>query len=86
MPVLLFVEKMKGYSSHFLCIVRKYFLSLDKAVEREYTCAKFRGTKPMTQTSRQNESLPESRRRWDGGREDFAEWTAEGGLNGVFSQ
>ena len=36
MPVLLFVEKMKGYSSHFLCIVRKYFLSLDKAVEREY--------------------------------------------------
>ena len=44
MLVLLFVEKMKCYSSHFLCIVRKYFLSLDKAVEREYTCAKFKRT------------------------------------------
>ena len=44
MPVLFFVEKMKGYSSLFLCIMRKYFLSLDKAVEREYTCAKFKRT------------------------------------------
>ena len=57
---------------------------IDKWILSEYTCAKFKGTKPMTQTSRQNESLPESRRRWDGGREDFAEWTAEGGLNGAF--
>ena len=37
--------------------------------------------KPMTQTSRQNAFLPASRRRCEGGRNNFAEWTAEGGPN-----
>ena len=37
----------------------------------------------MTQTSKQDEFLSESRRWWDGGRNDLVEWTAEGELNGV---
>lgn len=37
--------------------------------------------KPMTQTSRQNEFLPASRRQCKGGRNDSVEWTAEGGPN-----
>ena len=49
--------------------------------QREYTFRKFKSTKPVTQTSKQNEVLSESCRWWDGSRSSFAEWTAEGGLN-----
>ena len=38
----------------------------------------------MTRTSKQDEVLQESRRRWDGGRNEPVEWTAEGGLNEEF--
>lgn len=39
--------------------------------------------KPMTQTSTQTEFLPASCRWCKGSRNDFAEWTAEGGPNGA---
>ena len=59
----------------------KFKFTLDKSKKHSVNYAQVQSNKPMTQTSKQIEFLPESCRWWDGSRDDFAQWTAEGGLN-----
>lgn len=60
------------------------FWGLDKNAFPGLHCGQSKVNKPMMRTSTQSEALSESRRRWDGGREESVEWTAEGGPNGEF--
>ena len=52
---------------------------LDSAAKQCYIVSQVKTKKPMKQSSKRSSELTESRRRWDGGREDPTEWTAEGG-------
>ena len=65
---------------------KTFFGGLTKTLFRVYTAVNPKANKPMMRTSTQSEALSESRRRWDGGREESVEWTAEGGPNGDFPQ
>jgi hypothetical protein len=81
-----FFNEISRLSTRFIAANEKTFVKLPRALDNpppgEYTLRKFK-LKPVTQTSKQNEVLPESCRRWKGSRNSFAEWTAEGGPNAL---
>ena len=64
----------------------KFFSKLDRRAQRVVHSAQVQKHKPMTRTSTRTSLLQESCRWWDGSRRGPAEWTAEGGLNGISPQ
>ena len=68
-----------------ICVnCQNIFWGLDKNASPGLHCGQSKANKPMMRTSTQSEALSESRQRWDGGREESVEWTAEGGPNREF--